>query len=75
MEATYAVGISQLEEAITELTTQVDEIAVNIFGVIMKLKNNSELTTSNGISRANIVLLIKHVVVLSKETIAVDFSL
>lgn len=73
MEAKYVLGISQLEEAITELTAQVDEIADNILGIVMKLKNNSELTTSNGISRVNIVLLIKHVVVLSKETIVVDF--
>lgn len=39
----------------------------------MKLKNNSALATIDGISRTDVVMLIKHVIVLSKKAIAVDF--
>lgn len=53
-------------KTISELITQVDGIADNILGIVMNLKNTSELTSSNGISRANVVLRIKHVFYLRK---------
>lgn len=74
MAVAYTQDILQLEESITKLTKQVDEIKHHIVDIVVKLKSNSMLEIANKISRTDTALLIKHIIISSKEDIVVNFA-
>lgn len=74
MAVVYTQDILQLEESITKLTKQVNEIKHHIVESVVKLKSNSTLEIANKISRTDTALLIKHIIIFSKEDIAVNFA-
>lgn len=74
MAVAYTQNILQLEELITKLTKQVNEIKHHIVESVVKLKSNSTLEIANKISRTDTALLIKHIIIFSKEDIAVNFA-
>lgn len=75
MGKSYAHESLLLERKIADITVQIRSIAEHMDGCIVQLEGIVQLDKKNEFDRAEIVRLVKKVVVVSKDGISVEFSL